>query len=55
MDFYFVEELADVLRINKMTIYRWIKAGKLAAVKVGKDYRITKDDFERLITESSTK
>lgn len=54
-DFYLVGELADKLRVNKMTIYRWIKAGKLPAVKVGKDYRITKEDFERAISEHITK
>ncbi len=53
-DFYLVEELAEKLRVNKMTIYRWIKAGKLTASKLGKEYRITKVEFERLISESST-
>ncbi|MBP7005725.1 helix-turn-helix domain-containing protein [Patescibacteria group bacterium] len=54
-DFYLVEELAEKLRVNKMTIYRWIKAGKLAAPKIGKEYRIAKTEFERLITESIAK
>lgn len=54
-DFYLVEELAEKLRVNKMTIYRWIKAGKLTASKLGKEYRITKAEFERLINETSTK
>jgi excisionase family DNA binding protein len=54
-DFYLVEELAEKLRVNKMTIYRWIKAGKLAAAKVGKGYRIPKAEFERAIHEQLTK
>ena len=53
-DFYLVEELAEKLRVNKMTIYRWIKAGKLAASKIGKEFRITKAEFERLINETRT-
>jgi excisionase family DNA binding protein len=53
-DFYLVEELAEKLRVNKMTIYRWIKAGKLTASKLGKHYRITKVEFERLINETKT-
>lgn len=53
-DFYLVEELAEKLRVNKMTIYRWIKAGKLTASKLGKNYRITKAEFERLINETRT-
>ena len=54
-DFYLVEELADKLRVNKMTIYRWIKAGKLRATKIGKEYRISKTEFERLVNETSGK
>lgn len=54
-DFYLVEELAEKLRVNKMTVYRWIKAGKLMASKIGKEYRITKAEFERLIHETSTR
>lgn len=45
-DFYLVEELAEKLRVNKMTIYRKIKSGKLSAYKIGKEYRIDKKVFE---------
>lgn len=54
-DFYLVEELAEKLRVNRMTIYRWIKAGRLTASKLGKHYRITKAEFDRFITVTSTK
>jgi excisionase family DNA binding protein len=54
-DFYLVEELAEKLRVNPMTIYRYIKAGKLSASKIGKEYRIAKEEFERLIKESIKK
>ena len=29
-EFYLVEELAEKLRVSNMTIYRYIKAGKIA-------------------------
>lgn len=48
-DFYLVEELADKLRVNKMTIYRWIKAGRLEAHKLGKEYRISKNTFNAFL------
>ena len=54
-DFYLVQELAEKLRVNKMTIYRYIKAGKLIASKIGKEYRIARAEFERLINETSNK
>ena len=53
-DFYLVEELAEKLRVNKMTIYRWIKAGKLQAFKIGKEFRIKKENFEKTINQSLT-
>lgn len=48
-DFYLVEELAEKLRVNPMTIYRYIKAGKLHAHKIGKEYRISRDVYENFI------
>ncbi|MEK7473340.1 MAG: helix-turn-helix domain-containing protein [Patescibacteria group bacterium] len=51
-DFYLVEELAEKLRVNKMTIYRYIKAGKVKASKIGKEYRIERGDFEAFIDKT---
>lgn len=50
-EFYLVDELAEKLRVNRMTIYRYIKAGKLQAYKTGKEYRIKKDEFERFLSQ----
>lgn len=47
------KEVAEMLKVNKMTIYRYIKAGKINAIKIGKDYRIANDDFEKFIKKSS--
>lgn len=44
-DFYTAQELADKLRVNVMTIYRYIDAGKLKAYKFGKEFRIDKEEF----------
>ena len=35
--FYLVEELAKTLRVSNMTIYRYIKAKKIKAYKIGKE------------------
>lgn len=48
-DFLTVEEVASILKVNKMTIYRYIKARKITAYKVGKDFRIKKDEFDGFI------
>jgi len=54
-EFYRAEDLAEKLGVNIMTIYRYIKAGKLKAHKIGKEFRIPKDEFERFLKDTSTK
>lgn len=53
-DFYTAQELADKLRVNIMTIYRYIKAGKLKAHKIGKEFRIEKSEFNRFMDKTKT-
>lgn len=48
-EFYTAEELATKLKLNVMTIYRYIKAGKLKAHKIGKEFRIDRNEFEKLL------
>ncbi len=53
-EFYTALELAEKLKLNVMTIYRYIKAGKLRAFKVGKEFRIEAKDFKMFMDEHST-
>lgn len=53
--FYSAQELADLLDYNIMTIYRYIKAGKLKAYKVGKEFRIVKKEFDNFLNKLKTK
>jgi len=54
-EFYTAQELADKLRVNIMTIYRYIKAKKLKAFKIGKEFRIDKDEFGKFLNKTKTK
>jgi putative resolvase len=47
--FYTCSELAALLKVNVMTIYRYIGAGKLKAYKIGKEYRIAKEVFDKFL------
>ncbi|RJK96076.1 helix-turn-helix domain-containing protein [Vallicoccus soli] len=38
--FLTVAEVAAVMRVSKMTVYRLVHAGELPAVKVGRSYRV---------------
>ncbi|MEI7765474.1 MAG: helix-turn-helix domain-containing protein [bacterium] len=54
-EFYRAEELAEVLQVNIMTIYRYVKAKKLKAYKIGREYRIDKNEFNKFLTRIKTK
>lgn len=54
-EFYTAQELADKLQVNVMTIYRYIKAKKLKAYKIGKEFRIDKSEFEGFLNKVRTK
>lgn len=54
-DFYTAQDLAEKLSVNIMTIYRYIKAGRLKAYKIGKEFRIDKVEFESFLKRVSTK
>ncbi len=49
-----VAEVANQLRVSTMTVYRLIKAGHLAAVRVGKSYRVREDDVDRYLASTYT-
>ena len=54
-EFYKAEKLSELLQVNVMTIYRYIKAGKLKAYKIGKEYRIDEVEFRRFLEAVKTK
>jgi len=54
-EFYLVEELAKKLRVCNMTIYRYIKAGKIKAYKIGKEFRIEEQEFNNFLDKVKTK
>jgi putative resolvase len=54
-DFFTAFDLAEKLGVNVMTIYRYIKAGKIKAYKIGKEFRIDKDEFQSFLDSVSTK
>jgi len=54
-EFYLVRELAEKLRVSDMTIYRYIKAGKINAFKIGKEFRISKEEFNNFLNKAKIK
>ena len=52
MNFLTQEQIARILQVNKMTVYREIKRGKLKAYKFGKELRIRNTDFEAYLASA---
>ena len=50
-----VSEVAQLMRVSNMTVYRLIKAGQLSAIRVGKNYRIRGADIDRYLTERAVR
>jgi len=53
-EFYTAKELAEKLRVNIMTIYRYIDAGKLKVYKFCKEFRIDKKEFDSFLNKAKT-
>ena len=48
-DILTVQEIAAVLKLSTLTIYKYIKERKLEAIEFGGHYRIKKSSFEKFI------
>lgn len=44
-----VEEVADYFRMSRMSIYRWIRAGRLPAIQIGREFRIDEEAVKALM------
>jgi excisionase family DNA binding protein len=49
------EQVADYLQLNTDTVYRLIRGHQLAASKIGRAYRIPKEDVETFLLSHSTR
>ncbi len=47
--YYTIEEVAKMLKVAYLTVYRWIQDNKLPSVKAGKQYRIKKNDLDNFL------
>jgi excisionase family DNA binding protein len=49
MPFLTVAEVADRMRVSKMTVYRLVHSGELPAVRFGRSFRVQRGAVEELI------
>jgi excisionase family DNA binding protein len=53
-NFLTAEEVAKELQLNTLTVYGYIKRKKLLAIKIGRNYRIAKEDLDKFIESNKT-
>ncbi|MFP5328081.1 MAG: helix-turn-helix domain-containing protein [Acidimicrobiia bacterium] len=49
--FMTVNEVASLLRVSNMTVYRLITAGEIPAARIGKSYRIRRSDVDKYLSD----
>ena len=50
-----VEALAKFFGVSNQTIWRWCKAGKLPAFKIGAQWKIRQSDLKKIINQKLIK
>ena len=48
---YNIDQVAEMLRLCRITVFRYIKSGKIKAIKIGKEWRIKQDEIDRIMRE----
>ena len=46
---YKLKDVVELLNVSRMTLIRKIKEGKIKAIKIGKSWRITKEELNRIM------
>lgn len=50
---YTLDEIAEMLRITRRTLYTYIKEGKLQAVKIGKYWRVSETNLQSFLEKGT--
>jgi len=54
-DIFTPDQAAAYLQVNRETIYRFIRDGRLSASRLGRTYRIPRQSLERLLWSTRTR
>lgn len=50
---YTLDEVAEIMQVTKRTLYNYIKAGTLHAVKMGKYWRVSEENLQDFISNGT--
>jgi len=48
-ELFTTDEVAEMLKVHRVTVWRWCKSGKLPAIQVGQQWRIRASDLQAFI------
>jgi excisionase family DNA binding protein len=51
--YYTPQEVADILSLDVLTVYRYIKQNKIKTLRVNRQYRIKDSDFKEFLGEKA--
>lgn len=51
--FLTVAEVAEMCRVSRMTVYRWVHAGDLPAVRFGKSFRVPQEAAQAFVERAA--
>jgi excisionase family DNA binding protein len=54
VSFLTVAEVAAIMRVSKMTVYRLVHGGELAAVRVGRSFRVPEPAVREYLADART-
>jgi excisionase family DNA binding protein len=52
---YTPQEVADYLKVDVRTVYRWLREGELSAIRFQREYRITERDLKDFLERRRTR
>ncbi|MBA2677570.1 MAG: helix-turn-helix domain-containing protein [Ktedonobacteraceae bacterium] len=50
-----VEQIAQEVNVSEETVRNWIRKKSLKAYRLGRDYKIKREDFNKFLEEQATK
>lgn len=53
-DYYTTRQVQELLKVDRITIYRMLQDGRLRGVKIGQQWRFAQHDVERLLSGASS-
>ncbi len=49
---YTITDITEMLSVKRPTVHEWIRSGKLKAVRIGKEYRITQEHYDEYLANN---